>query len=164
MRLPSVRPRPPHRPAVLTASILLLAVLLGFRAGCEDEEAQQLTGRETFLRFCSPCHGEEARGNGPVALLMRPRPPDLTRLAQEGRFDDERVATVIDGRTELPAHGTRQMPVWGTVFEEQLRGRPDPAAEGRLRTQTLVAYLRSIQEPRDVESPPEEPGDDGGGS
>jgi hypothetical protein len=41
------------------------------------------------------------------------------------------------------------MPVWGAVFEEQLRGqeRPDPPFEAYLRTITLVDYLRSIQEP-----------------
>ena len=49
----------------------------------------------------------------------------------------------------IQVHGTRQMPVWGAIFEEQLVGHEDRAGEARLRTRTLVDYLRSIQEPAD---------------
>jgi hypothetical protein len=53
---------------------------------------------------------------------------------------------VIDGRREVRAHGSREMPVWGAVFEDELRQRPYPAYTGLLRTRSLVDYLRSIQE------------------
>lgn len=133
--------------------IPLAAVLVATGAfrldGCAAQELQNLGGREMFLRYCSACHGDQGKGDGAVAMLMRPRPPDLTALAAAGRFDEERIAEVIDGRRMPQAHGTRQMPVWGAVFEQQLEieERPDPPFEAYLRTITLVDYLRSIQEP-----------------
>jgi hypothetical protein len=125
---------------------LLCLLTVGARDGCRGAQEGELSGREMFLRFCSPCHGEDAKGDGPVALFLRPRPPDLTILARTGRFDEDRLAAVIDGREVVQPHGTRQMPVWGTIFEEQLLGHEDRAAEGRARTKELVAYLRTIQE------------------
>ena len=46
------------------------------------------------------------------------RPADLTRLAEknDGRFPYSRVFAVIDGRYLVPAHGEREMPVWGRQF------------------------------------------------
>lgn len=137
----------PGRAVLLLPMGLLLLAAAGTRDGCKGSQESELTGREMFLRYCSPCHGEQAKGDGPVALFLRPRPPDLTVLARDGRFDEERLATVIDGRQAIPVHGTRQMPVWGTIFEEQLVGHEDRAGEARLRTKTLVDYLRSIQDP-----------------
>jgi mono/diheme cytochrome c family protein len=125
---------------------LLSLLAVGARDGCGNAHESELSGREMFLRFCSPCHGEDAKGDGPVALFLRPRPPDLTTLARTGRFDEDRLAAVIDGREVVQPHGTRQMPVWGTIFEEQLLGREDRAGEGRAMTKELVAYLRTIQE------------------
>lgn len=150
----SARPSTAAAPGRAGALLLVafLGVATGSRDGCEDDRAQELTGAEMFLEYCSPCHGERGLGNGPLAFLLNPRPPDLTVLARDGRFDEERLAAVIDGRHVAPRHGPRQMPVWGVIFEEQLRGRADHEAEARLRTQSLVKYLRSLQRP--VESQP----------
>jgi hypothetical protein len=52
---------------------------------------------------------------------------------------------VIDGRRAVAAHGTRDMPVWGAVFEEESRGEPYPAYQGLLKSRFLVDYLRTIQ-------------------
>jgi mono/diheme cytochrome c family protein len=131
---------------LLPVGLLLLAAA-GTRDGCKGSQESELSGREMFLRYCSACHGKRAKGDGPVAIFLRPRPPDLTLLARDGRFDEERLAAVIDGRQPLQVHGTRQMPVWGAIFEEQLVGHEDRAGEARLRTRTLVDYLLSIQEP-----------------
>jgi hypothetical protein len=53
---------------------------------------------------------------------------------------------VVDGRRVVAAHGTREMPVWGAVFDEELKDRAYPGYTGLLRTRSLVDYLRSIQE------------------
>src|SRR5271154_4968759 len=42
-------------------------------------------GKETFLKYCASCHGEDAKGNGPAALALKPPPADLTTLS--GRHD-----------------------------------------------------------------------------
>lgn len=107
------------------------------------------TGVQLYKRFCSSCHGANARGDGPVAKNFKIEVPDLTRIAHRhgGVFPTEQIHRIIDGRKTLPPHGSREMPVWGFEFyrENENTGNPDPQG----RTDDLVArlteYLRTIQ-------------------
>ena len=54
---------------------------------------------------------------------------------------------IIDGRRSVAAHGSREMPVWGAVFEEERKGQPYPGYTGLLQSRLLTDYLRSIQQP-----------------
>jgi mono/diheme cytochrome c family protein len=109
------------------------------------------SGRGEYLRYCSACHGPEAKGDGVVAGLMRPSPPDLTALAARhgGEFPMTLVVRAIDGREIARAHGTPVMPVWGEILGEELAGtgeRPLPV-ERRVhaRIYAIAEYLRSLQ-------------------
>lgn len=77
-------------------------------------------GQQYLLRYCSACHGAQGRGDGPAAPALRPPPADLTRIAQRrgGHFPVAEIAAFIDGRTVMPAHGSREMPIWGERFGE----------------------------------------------
>mgnify|MGYP006204307787 CR=1 FL=1 len=83
-----------------------------------------------------------------VAPLVKVGVPDLTRIAWRdgGEFPTEDVRRTIDGRFERPAHGPRDMPVWGWRFYDS---RNTNDAEERARVDAvidrLVEYLRSIQ-------------------
>ncbi len=87
---------------------------------------------------------------------MRTRPADLRRIAARrgGVFPEEEVAAYIDGRRDLAAHGTREMPVWGHVLSEKLRRHESPEDAVAAEIQLLVAHLRSLQlpDPSDVPS------------
>jgi mono/diheme cytochrome c family protein len=124
------------------------ALLAAALAACGREASVQEDGRDTFLRYCASCHGPEGRGDGPLAASLEPPPADLTQLARRsaGRFDEEAVMAVIDGRRQVAAHGARDMPVWGAIFEEEGRGTPYPAYQSLLKSRFLVDYLRTIQE------------------
>jgi hypothetical protein len=78
-----------------------------------------------------------------VSKALRTRPPDLTILAKNnnGVFPYDRVYEIIDGRnSEIVAHGTHEMPVWGYRF-----GPPEPF---RLKNRMLavIEYLKRVQE------------------
>jgi mono/diheme cytochrome c family protein len=115
-------------------------------AGCRRADVASPSGRDMYLRYCASCHGADGKGNGPVAPSLQQPPSDLTRLAQRGRLDDRYLMTVIDGRRLVGAHGSREMPVWGAVFQDELEDRPYPGYTGLLRTRTLADYLHTIQE------------------
>jgi mono/diheme cytochrome c family protein len=108
-------------------------------------------GRQLYLRYCSACHGPEAKGDGVAGTLMRPSPADLTLLASKngGEFPMERVVRNIDGREALRAHGEPAMPVWGEVLSAEYgsEGKQRPPIERRVqgRILSIVDYLRSIQ-------------------
>ena len=127
------------------ARLLLLASIA--LAACGREAAVDTSGRDTFLRYCASCHGSAGKGDGPLAAELAKPPSDLTQIARRagGRYDESYVMSVIDGRRQVAAHGTRDMPVWGAVFEEEGRGEPYPAYQGLLKSRFLVDYLRAIQ-------------------
>lgn len=106
-------------------------------------------GATSFRQYCSPCHGLDGRGNGPVAQALQTPPADLTRIAQRrgGQFPEADIAAYIDGRTDVRAHGSRAMPVWGQRFSDSFGG--DTVAEEAARGNILVLlnYLKSIQQP-----------------
>ena len=128
---------------------LLLPVLL--LAACGSEAPADPSGRDMFLRYCASCHGPEGRGDGPLAGSLTRPPADLTQLAKKsgGHYDERAVMSVIDGRRRVVEHGTRDMPVWGAIFEEEGKGEPYPAYHSLLQSRLLVDYVATIQEPGD---------------
>ena len=103
-----------------------------------------LYGPDIFQFYCASCHGRDGTGDGPVASVLKVRPPDLTKLTSRngGRFPRERVeAFVTHGRTDAPAHGSTDMPVWGPTFRAL-----DPSDSlVKIRIENVVAYVESIQ-------------------
>jgi mono/diheme cytochrome c family protein len=100
-------------------------------------------GAGLFRAYCAPCHGAEARGNGPVASSMRKQPPDLTLLSKVngGVFPAARIRRIVEGR-EVASHGTREMPVWGDVFQTAREG--GTALVGA-RIDAILRHLESLQ-------------------
>lgn len=105
-------------------------------------------GRQYFLRYCSACHGLTGHGDGPVAQALRTPPADLTRIAQRhgGHFPVAEIAAYIDGRTVVPAHGSREMPIWGERFGEMVGGGSLGEEVVRGNLLVLIGYLQSIQQ------------------
>ena len=106
-------------------------------------------GGELFAQYCVACHGASATGDGPAAGALLKKPADLTGIAARrgGKFPEVEIARFIDGRFDVPAHGSREMPIWG----EKLGA---PIAEGtthdevvRGKLLALLEYLKTIQKP-----------------
>jgi mono/diheme cytochrome c family protein len=104
-------------------------------------------GAGLFETYCASCHGVDARGDGPAASALRTPPPDLTGIAarRAGVFPESSLAKMIDGRFDLPAHGSREMPIWGARLAEEIPGfaTGDEVARGRIAS--LLEYLKSLQ-------------------
>jgi mono/diheme cytochrome c family protein len=110
-------------------------------------------GKWEYDASCASCHGRDGKGAGPFAQMLQVRMPDLTMLSKNngGVFPIARVYNVIDGREEVKAHGTREMPIWGTRLT--LRVAPDyadynaDAAEVFVRARILavIDYLYRLQ-------------------
>ena len=123
--------------------------LLGAPARAEepsDVSAAVRPGAATYKTHCASCHGQKARGDGPMADQLRFAPADLTRIARRnrGRFDSDKVYQVIDGRHPLKGHGGTDMPIWGDAFLESHEGYS--ADKVKEKISELVQYLSSIQQ------------------
>ena len=142
-------------PLLLPLFALLVFALLGWataRAQSIDEQIKEhgyawVAGQTEFSNHCAACHGEDAKGHGPVADMFKTAVPDLTKLTQQknGSFPYYLVYETIDGRKIPRAHGTIEMPVFGDRYREE---RTD--AEGQrmvhARIFELIIYLQSLQE------------------
>jgi mono/diheme cytochrome c family protein len=96
-----------------------------------------------FKAYCAACHGVDAKGNGPAVPALKKAPMDLTLLAKNagGKFPELRVYNAIRGEATMPAHGSKDMPVWGEVFKDLDRA----SGVSSLRLRNLTMYIQSIQ-------------------
>lgn len=104
---------------------------------------QSVQGADTFKAYCVSCHGIQAKGDGPAATALKKAPADLTTIAKRngGKFSPSDVEGVILGTSVMASHGSRDMPIWGPVFQSLA---PD-ASVVKLRVANLVDYVKSIQ-------------------
>ena len=136
---------------------LAIATALAAASGYAHAQAPMSAdfGRFLYRENCAACHGIGGKGDGPLGGKVDTRGgADLTQLAKanNGVFPVERAYEIIDGRQEIVAHGSRDMPVWGTTFLERV------ASEGsvelpwgrefyvRVRVLALVDYLNRLQQ------------------
>lgn len=136
-------------------ALFLLVLLMPFAVVCQqaapDSAAKApgydppVSGPKLFQAYCAGCHGSDGKGNGPMAASLKTWPADLTVIARRNRgsFPTLHVSEAIDGERTIPAHGSRDMPMWGPVFRSIAHGHADSA---QLRINNLVAYIESIQE------------------
>jgi mono/diheme cytochrome c family protein len=101
------------------------------------------SGKDMFMEYCAVCHGKDGKGGGPAASALKKAPADLTTLASRnnGKFPESRVYGFIQGDSGVSAHGSRDMPIWGTLF----RGLDRDPSIAQLRMSNLTDYLKSIQ-------------------
>jgi mono/diheme cytochrome c family protein len=127
--------------ALVLATVLALPFLT--LALAEQKDAQYIaSGEKLFKQYCASCHGIDGKGTGPAAAALKVAPADLTALQKKGeKFPSAHVQTVIDGQRDIAAHGSREMPVWGTIF------RTKRGDLGQADIVSLTKYLESIQKP-----------------
>ena len=105
-------------------------------------------GYAEFQQYCASCHGILGDGNGLLAPLLTVHPANLRKLGQRYGMPlpKQQLMGFIDGRRPVPAHGSREMPVWGKRLYEYL---PSPTPEARKRGAIFVIldYIDSIQDP-----------------
>lgn len=140
------------RPTLVLAAAMGLAMVPG-AGGQEDAPGfMAAKGRVTFRTYCASCHGTDGTGDGSIARYLKVEPADLTTIAERrgGVFPSEEITEYIDGRREARGHGSREMPVWGDVFQSPLSdsepgAAEEPEARAQRKIRELVLYLESIQ-------------------
>ena len=103
------------------------------------------SGVEMYKAYCASCHGTDGRGGGPAAAALKGEIPDLTQLAKKnnGKFEFEHVSQIVLGDSLVPAHGNKEMPVWGPAF---LAMDQRDRAIVMMRAKNLSRYIEGLQE------------------
>jgi mono/diheme cytochrome c family protein len=103
-----------------------------------------VSGKEMYTSYCAVCHGTDGKGNGPAASALKVPPTDLTLLSKNngGKYPSLKVTASIHGEGATPAHGTKEMPVWGSLFWNMSGGHE---GEVQQRVSNLNKYIESLQ-------------------
>jgi len=140
--------------------LIIASLTAGLAAAAQAEDFD--IGKSEFQSSCASCHGGDAKGKGPVSDQLKIPPSDLTMLAKNnnGVFPTNAIYETIYGLKTIPAHGTREMPIWGYRFYPMTNlphdvdlsywkmFGPDQSSDVVVRTRILavVDYLSRIQQ------------------
>jgi mono/diheme cytochrome c family protein len=108
------------------------------------KQTSAASGKEMFNNYCAVCHGTDGKGGGPAASALKVPPADLTQLAKNngGKYPALKVTSAIRGDSDHPAHGSKEMPVWGSLFLNMSHGHE---GEVQQRVANLSQYVESLQ-------------------
>ncbi len=103
-------------------------------AGTDPTWAQnQSEGKKLYLTYCSSCHGDNGKGDGPAAQSLPVKPVNHTAGAVMNQLTDKFLMEIIS-KGGSAVGKSPMMPGWGGQLKEnQLRD--------------IVAYVRSIADP-----------------
>jgi mono/diheme cytochrome c family protein len=108
--------------------IALCAVVLSTAPVAHAADAEQ--GKKLYGQFCSTCHGQSGKGDGPGAAALNPKPRDHTDKEYMSKMSDEEMMKVIKnggasiGKSPL-------MPPWGASLKDD-------------QIQDVIAYIRTL--------------------
>lgn len=131
---------------------LAVATLAGVSAGRQTTGPTtpplviaSMAGNDLYQAYCASCHGRQGKGDGPTVPALKSPVPDLTTLARRsgGVFPAARVAALVTHGEALlsPAHGSREMPVWGPIF----RALDPNDTRTSVRISNIVDFVASMQ-------------------
>jgi len=85
-------------------------------------------GRDLYKVNCTPCHGDQGKGDGPAAAAYNPKPRNHTDAAYMSKLTDEDIAEVIQ---------------YGGAIKGMPMMPSNPALKGA-DLAAVVAYTRSL--------------------
>ena len=113
-------------------SLSLALILVGVAAGVSYGQ-NQAEGKKLYTNFCSACHGETGKGDGPSGAALPIRPADHTSGAVMNQMNDKFLVDVITKGGSAVGKSSF-MPAWGSSFNEK-------------QIRDIVAYIRALAVP-----------------
>jgi mono/diheme cytochrome c family protein len=135
---------------LLTTAAIMFALGMGYADQSHSKitipvtKTSPTSGKQMYSSYCAPCHGVDGRGHGPAAAALRAQPTDLTVLSRNnhGKFPDTHIVTVMQFGSEVQAHGSAEMPVWGPILGRMNAGNNQAK---QLRISNLSRFIETMQ-------------------
>lgn len=133
--------------AILVATpFFVVAIAQQSPVSIRVNETPATSGKQLFVSYCAQCHGMDGRGHGPAAPALKMPPADLTMMSRnnQGKFPADHLTSVLRFGSEMPAHGSAEMPVWGPMLTRMDQNDNDHA-KAELRISNLKHYIETLQ-------------------
>ena len=140
-----------YNPAMMRTIRFFYLILLATAAFSQEPAVKKtapkvttsISGKDLYREYCAVCHGANGRGDGPAARALKSTPTDLTTIsrANGGRFPEAAFLAALRGERAIPAHGSGEMPMWGSIFSKM---SPSPEMT-QTRIHGLLNYIEEIQ-------------------
>lgn len=115
----------------LNLIILVFGMLLSFNVTADYSKSFE--GYQVFNTYCFICHGEDGKGNGPLAKKIDTSPTDLTNDKIMEKLSDKQLKRIVEGSLPHGKAGTKSsktnMPRWGVAISH-------------VQIRSLVSYIR----------------------
>ena len=115
-----------------TASVTLALIIVGTVVG-NSYGQNQAEGKKLYTNFCSACHGDTGKGDGPSGSALPARPADHTNGAVMNQLNDKSLVDVITKGGSAVGKSSF-MPAWGSSFNDK-------------QIRDMVAYIRGLAVP-----------------
>jgi len=132
--------------------VLLGAALIGYMGTAYAQDKKFDFGKREYDSNCATCHGLTGKGDGPYKPFLTKTPTDLTQLSKKnaGIYPFHSVYAIIDGRQDVPGHGPRDMPIWGSAYSLKAAASNmdvpySPESYVRTRILALTEYISRLQ-------------------
>ncbi len=119
--------------------LVVAAALAALLAPAVTHAGDAAAGKTTYTMFCSSCHGDAGKGDGPVGAVLKPPPRDLAKgvfkfdTDGDGKAgsDQDLLNVIANGAAKYG--GSAQMAPWGGSLSEADRAN-------------VLAYIRSLKQ------------------
>lgn len=115
-----------------TGSLTLALLVVGTVAG-NSYGQNQAEGKKLYTNFCSACHGDTGKGDGPSGRALPARAADHTNGAVMNQFNDKFLVDVITKGGSAVGKSSF-MPAWGSSFNDK-------------QIRDMIAYIRGLAVP-----------------
>ena len=124
---------------------LILLFIASYVFMCTAAAAQDQTQNQSTKTIEHTTVKPTSPASGPAASALKARPTDLSQLSKNngGKFPALKVTAAIRGEGDVAAHGSKDMPVWGSLFWNMSHGHE---GEVQQRVANLTKYIESLQE------------------
>jgi mono/diheme cytochrome c family protein len=112
-----------------SAATFLLLLSLSQGAFAQDKAE----GKKYYVTYCSGCHGETGKGDGPAAVSLPLKPANHTDGAVMNKLSDQFLFDIISQGGKA-VEKSPFMPGWGSQLREK-------------QIRDLIAYVRSLANP-----------------
>jgi len=117
------------RRGVMWSMAAVIAVVLSSAESVAQEKSE---GKKLYLTYCSGCHGESGKGDGPAAKALPAKPANHTDGAVMNQLSDKYLFDIIT-KGGASVNKSPVMPAWGNLKEKQVR--------------EIIYHIRSLASP-----------------